>query len=198
MHLLTTASLLLVLCVTALLSVNAAPLSWAPLRPPSSSPQPAPRAAMALGLDLPRSRLIMWGGQGPFDDTWAFNLTDYSWTQITPTGGVKPPARFSMNFGTDFVHQRLVIAVGEGNGRVFFNDVWAFDFATDTWSEITPSSGERPATRYGSAGGISAQSNGTLLVSHGFYGLTRYCSSHQYIYELMALSLIQFVIHAVL
>lgn len=128
---------------------------------------------MAIGFDAPRHRVVVFGGTGPRDDTWAYDLLTNAWTQLnTAAGAVKPPARFSMVFGTDHARHRLMIAAGEGADRTFFNDAWSFDFATELWAPLNPS-GDAPPVRYGAAGGVANGGDGTLWVSHGFYGLTR-------------------------
>jgi len=46
---------------------------------------------------------------------------------------------------------RFLISTGEGPGKVFFNDVWQFNLATETWSEII-TTGPKPEKRYGASG----------------------------------------------
>ncbi len=156
--------------------VAASPLAWTKILP-STATHPQPRGASAIGFDSIRHRLVLFGGKNGgsiYDDTWQFNLTDRTWLQLNPT--TKPESRFSVVFGTDHQHSRLVVATGQGAGsNVFYNDVWSFDFASNNWFESTPVTGIERVIRYGSAGGISPHttSNGTVFVSHGFYGETR-------------------------
>jgi len=93
-------------------------------------------------------------------DLWEYDLTLDHWTLISETG---PPARFGHNAAwVDGVG--LVIFAGQSGGT-FYNDLWAFDPDTHTWSEL-PASGAVPVPRYGSCAAIGP--DGRLWISHGF------------------------------
>ena len=55
--------------------------------------------------------------------------------------------------GLDSRQRRFVIVTGQGSGALFFNDVWAFDLISESWTQL-PGQGAVPAVRYGSGGGI--------------------------------------------
>ena len=66
-----------------------------------------------------------------------FDVATRRWSELaTP---LKPAARFSFLSGVDQQggRDRFLIALGEGEGRAFFNDVWALDLATHEWSEVS-------------------------------------------------------------
>lgn len=99
-------------------------------------------AAWADGIGL-----VIWSGQaGPrfFNDTWAYDPADNSWREL-PAAGDVPPARYGScgGIGPD---GRLWISHGftEDTGR--FADTRAYDFATGTWTDVTPA-GDRPVER---------------------------------------------------
>jgi hypothetical protein len=82
---------------------------------------------------------------------------------------VRPEPRFAFVFGVDQAEgrDRFIVSCGEGVGKKFFNDVWAFDLATETWRRLN-NTGTPPRPRYGLAGGINPFDSRYLLVSHGF------------------------------
>ena len=58
----------------------------------------------------------------------------------------------------------LVVWAGQ-RGQTFFDDLWAFEPASGSWSRLT-SDGPRPRARYGSCAALGP--DGRLWVSHGF------------------------------
>lgn len=147
--------------------VGGAP-AWHPLI--SANAAPTPRDGAAMVYDRVRKRLIVFGGKfaGYRNDTWEFDLATLEWRELATGGAVRPPARFSMVYGIDYARDRLLITTGQG--EEFYNDVWAFDLTTDTWSELLAQGG--PVARYGAAGGVF---DGNLLyVTHGFAQDGRY------------------------
>jgi hypothetical protein len=137
---------------------------------PAANVGPAGRAGAAMVYDRGRQRVILFGGQSGayLNDTWAFNLATLTWQELATGSATRPPARFSMVYGIDYLRNRLLITTGQGTE--FYNDVWAFDLVTDTWSQV--SAGGGPAPRYGAAGGVF---DGHLLyVTHGFTNQGRY------------------------
>jgi N-acetylneuraminic acid mutarotase len=114
-------------------------------------PAPAPmraRISTYAVRDPARDRLVLFGGWGfgYFDDTWTLSLTSpvAQWTPV-PTPGPHPSARLEHTTVYDPVRHRMLLFGGKDPYR-FFNDVWAFDLATDTWSEIVVS-GPTPTPR---------------------------------------------------
>lgn len=132
-----------------------------------SGPQPAARHDAALAFDAVNQRVLLFGGQSgatTLNDTWAFDLASRTWQELT--SAVRPPARYSMVAGIDAMQDRLLITAGEAQSGQLFNDVWAFDLNTNTWSEVR-ANGESPAARYGAGGGIHSYSD-ALYLTHGF------------------------------
>lgn len=150
-------------------------LSWTKLGIAGPDVAPARREA-AAAFDASGNRLIVYGGRVDskstvFDDTWSLSLPtgdeDAVWSPLAESGP-PPPRRFSCVSGSTATH--FYVAVGEGvtdaGDRVFYDDVWRLDFATDSWEEVV-TSGARPEARYGSGGGIAA-GGAALFVTHGF------------------------------
>lgn len=117
---------------------------WAEL-----SPAMSPSVRDALGMAYVGNGLfVLFGGtetNGPdetlLDDTWIFDLATGEWTQSMPAES--PPARY----------QHRMVAGGEGvaiayGGRpdfgMEFEDTWAFDVATETWTDLAPATSPGP------------------------------------------------------
>ena len=146
--------------------------------PATETPGPKPLAWEQLEAEGPSARedhtwilddagevAYLFGGRDGttvFDDTWAFHLGDDTWMRLAPAA--TPPARF----GHDAVWVDgvgLVVFAGQADAQTFFNDLWAYDPASDTWSEL-PATGSAPVPRYGSCAAIGP--DGRLWISHGF------------------------------
>ncbi|MBX7190784.1 MAG: hypothetical protein K1X94_01925 [Sandaracinaceae bacterium] len=125
------------------------------------SDAPSPRGELAGVLDEARGRIVVYGGNTAapvmcmpmynlVDEMWALHLDCASWERLTPAGG--PGVRARAAITTDTSRDRMVLFAGRlrndaGFGSyVNFNDVWAFDLATDTWSQIETNGGP-PAVR---------------------------------------------------
>jgi N-acetylneuraminic acid mutarotase len=82
----------------------------------------------------------------PLDDTWAFDLATDSWTEIDTTAA--PPSRLYHAAASD--GDRLFVYGGGDEGAFlgsFFRDLWAFDPADGSWTELHDGSGNAPAAR---------------------------------------------------
>lgn len=145
------------------------PAEWRALNAAGIVP-PARRDAV-LVYDPWREQLILFGGRdgtNALNDTWAFDLTTSTWTEIVPPGAQRPSPRHSMVAGIDTENDRMVIVAGTGEVSSGLNEVWTLDLTTHTWQPHAVS-GATPAERFGAAGGI-ADYGQTLLLSHGFNG----------------------------
>ena len=126
----------------------------------STRPADAPqlRSESSLVYDEAQDRLIMYGGnvapvmcpffsRTPSLDIWAFELDCNNWQVLSPPAS--PPARVRHAAAVDTSRNRMVIfggRQGTSSPYVFLNDVWAFDLASDSWSQIV-TSGVAPAPR---------------------------------------------------
>eukprot|EP00754_Rhynchopus_humris_P044739 Rhum_TRINITY_DN4364_c0_g1::Rhum_TRINITY_DN4364_c0_g1_i1::g.13851::m.13851 len=143
-------------------------LTWREWELPTGAAADGEFAEHASGWDQAKGRLVVYQN-GLLFALHANNATA-GWVPVTPATNTTPPARTSSVYGVDDrgagVPSGLVIAAGENTAKDFFNDVWRFDFATDTWRELTRLDGfSRPEGRYGASGGISG---GVLRMTHGF------------------------------
>ena len=139
---------LVIACVA--LSAPATAEVWVELSP--AGPKPSARDNGATIYDPVAHRVILFGGRtgaSKLNDVWSYDLVLGTWTDITPALGPAPTPRFTQNGVYDPVGHRMIIWSGQGSPHLF-NDVWAFDLNTHTWSEFTPPD-PKPNIRYGTA-----------------------------------------------
>jgi hypothetical protein len=125
--------------------------SWVDLTPGAGTAPAGRRNASAIH-DPVDNRMVIFGGfsSGYHNDIWAFDLDTQSWANLTPAAGPPAPApRLTPASIYDADEHRMITWSGQGQGA-FFNDVWAFDFDTNAWSQFTPTGGP-PQIRYGVA-----------------------------------------------
>jgi len=140
--------LLAAAALAASVPAESAAQSWVELTPGGGSAPTGRRNASAV-YDPVDNRMVIYGGLGAtyLADIWAFDLDTESWSDLTPASGPAPAARLTPASVYDPDGHRMIMWSGQGPG-VFFNDVWAFDFDTNTWSQFAPTGGP-PNIRYG-------------------------------------------------
>eukprot|EP01006_Ploeotia_vitrea_P034886 TRINITY_DN65816_c6_g2_i1.p1 TRINITY_DN65816_c6_g2~~TRINITY_DN65816_c6_g2_i1.p1 ORF type:complete len:570 (-),score=249.81 TRINITY_DN65816_c6_g2_i1:517-2226(-) len=132
----------------------------------TTSTKPPALKDFGIGYDPKRNNLLAFGGRGPLDSTWRFDIDAGSWSKVADSG-TKPDKRFSMIAGVDHKRDRFLVAMGEQTKSLFFNDVWALNLTSLTWSKVA-TKGTPPRTRYGAVGGVFVFESDYLVVSHGF------------------------------
>jgi hypothetical protein len=125
---------------------------------------PTAREDHTWTVDGDGTRAYLFGGRGggASNELWSFDLTNDTWTQLTPTG-TSPDPRWG-HTATWVPGTGLVVWSGQNNER-FFDDIWAFDDAANEWREL-PATGDVPPARYGSCASLGP--DGRLWISHGF------------------------------
>jgi len=69
-----------------------------------------------------------------------------SWSELTPASGPAPTGRtLAAAIYDPSAHAMIIFGGQDAGGRL--NEVWAFDLATNTWSDLTPATGDMPAAR---------------------------------------------------
>lgn len=127
---------------------------------------PITRGEMSGGWDDVQKRFIFFGGdegvpencqsQTSFSgETWAFQTDCGNFVQLSPA--TAPAARGRYAMATDAARNQLLLHGGrtrEGTSGTYtvFDDLWAFDMATDTWTQLAE-------------GGPPARSNHTMVVA---------------------------------
>lgn len=66
-------------------------------------------------------------------DTWIYDLKNNTWTEMTPP--VSPAKRQQHNLVYD-PHNGVIVMYGGRDGSVKYNDLWVYDVASNTWSEV--------------------------------------------------------------
>lgn len=134
---------------------NAVSISqWSKINTSGSVPHLKNAAAI---YDPLGNRMIVFGGRNaagePVDVIWSLNLLNNSWVQIVPSGGPNPPARFTHNAHYHQNENAMIIWSGQGVSSALYNDVWKFNFASNSWSLVWPDGNAMgvPVKRYGTA-----------------------------------------------
>ena len=140
------------------------PTVWSPLTP--TGDLPAAREDHTWTVDPATQTAYLFGGRDGstvFGDLFAFDLATHTWSRLDPDG-TTPQARFGHE--ANWVPGvGLVIFAGQASATAFFGDLWAFNPAANTWTQL-PSGGDAPVPRYGSCSGLGP--DGRLWISHGF------------------------------
>lgn len=140
-----------------------ATLAWSPLEPAGTAP--AAREDHTWTLDPATRTGWLFGGRDRgtvFGDLWRYDFASDAWARQEPVGA-GPAARFG-HTGTWVEGVGLVVWSGQA-GSDFFDDLWAYDPAANSWREL-PTAGAVPAARYGSCAALGP--DGRLWISHGF------------------------------
>jgi hypothetical protein len=99
-------------------------------------------------------------------DTWVLDTACGAWTEAMPASSPGARARHSMALDAERGRALLFggrTRAGTSGPYTLFNDVWAFDFSTSEWSQIT-TSGAAPTPRSNSAVAVV---DGKLVVFGG-------------------------------
>jgi hypothetical protein len=155
--------------------VDAGPVVDCTARPADAPPT---RGEMSGVYDAARGRILVYGGNvaAPVDcmpryelvdELWAFHLDCASWERLSPSGG--PGIRARHATALDTRRDRMLFFGGrtrEGLGSYTnYDDVWAFDLATDTWTQLE-TSGTGPSPR-SSAVAVYDEARDRLIVMGG-------------------------------
>ena len=107
---------------------------------------PENRQSHAMYYDPIFQKVILFGGYRDtfphFSDTWEYNYTANSWTELNPS--ISPPGRYGSKMVYDPINQRAILFGGRTTS--IMNDTWIYYYGNNTWTElITVGS---PDTRY--------------------------------------------------
>ena len=112
--------------------------SWTQVKTPSA---PSGRANAAMAYDAESDRIILYSGFISGDnyaplDTWAFDMNTKTWTQMKAPG---PAYHFGHSLVYNSKADRMILFGGWNiPDNVAMNDTWAYDYNTDTWTEMKP------------------------------------------------------------
>ncbi len=125
--------------------------TWTDLKP--SGALPSARFVPAMAYDPKTDRVIVFGGRSAdvrFNDTWAYDPTSDTWTELKPAGPL-PPERGGHEMVYDPSFARMIMfggrtgSVGADASATYLNDTWAYDPVANTWTDRNPSGPIPPA-----------------------------------------------------
>jgi len=116
--------------------------TWTEMAPPSG---PGAHQGSGMAYDAESDRVIMFGGDRVDVDsdvplqmlgsTWAYDFNTNTWEQMNPPESPSPRIVRTMVY--DAKADRIILW-GGWTAMDYFTDTWAYDFNTDTWTEMTP------------------------------------------------------------
>jgi hypothetical protein len=141
-------------------------LTWEQM--PTGEAAPAPRYGTSAVLDGDGNLLVSHGFtfEGRFDDTWSLDPATGVWTDVSPAPETRPLKRCLHEAVWDTAAGRMLLYGGcsSGFGPCPQGDLWAFDPATRTWTELAAASA--PAARSNPAL-IRDDASGRILLMSG-------------------------------
>ncbi len=110
--------------------------TWTNMNPTT---HPSPRQSAPMAYDVESDKCIIMGGWHNLDflkETWAYDVNSNTWTQMNPT-----PHPEATSYGLSYdVESDCIIAFGgakvRSNDWDLTSDTWAYDFNTDTWTNM--------------------------------------------------------------
>lgn len=112
--------------------------------PAGEGPYPKSRDYAAMAYDVESDRTILFGGL-PIEDpagevgTWAYDYNTHNWQKTNPE--IEPPSVSRHALVYSVATDRVILFGGEDDDGVQFtytNEIWAYDFNTNTWTDLTP------------------------------------------------------------
>lgn len=137
----------LLACATSLSAQNV----WQLTAPPNSGPPAA--ASPGLAYCVSTNTSILYGGTAggvTSNQTWQYDGATATWTQLFPT--TDPGPRHTFGICYDFVRDVVVVLGGRlDSSSTPYSDTWEYAPLTNTWTNVTPTSGPSPQGRWGCA-----------------------------------------------
>jgi hypothetical protein len=110
----------------------------------TSGPKPPARHHATMAYDSRRGKIVLFGGATATsqfkNDLWEWDGLTGTWTDRTPA--TLPPewpgVRDLAGMAYDALHGQVLLFGGWAGGN-YFNDLWAWDGQSGTWTNLTPS-----------------------------------------------------------
>ena len=139
--------------------------SWSNTEPATGPPERRSHATAWIGGD----QVLLFGGRdgSSFDlgDTWVYDLSDNTWTNMAPATGPSPRVGHAMAWlGGD-----QVFLFGGYHGS-YFGDTWVYDLSDNSWTNKNPAAA--PTERFGHA--MAWLGGDQVLLFGGYDGYNRF------------------------
>jgi len=138
--------------------------TWTSMSPLNSPPA---RFHPGIAYDSRSDRVILFSGDSDCNDTWAYGYNNNTWTNMTPA--FSPVGRIDPKMAYDPIADRVVMFGGGigsiGSNNQSWNDTWAYDYESNTWTNMSPTA--PPVPRIGTSM-IYDSSIGKMILFGGF------------------------------
>jgi fibronectin type 3 domain-containing protein len=135
--------------------------TWTDLAPLAS---PTTETYHGMAYDFESNRTLLFGGSatgpGDLDETWAYDLENNTWTSLNP---LNHPAALSAHSMVYDAQSDRIILFGGSRTAGPSDETWSYDYDTNTWTDLTPTS--RPSAR--SSSGMAYDSESDVVVLFG-------------------------------
>lgn len=113
-------------------------------------------------------KIYLFGGDAAtfYNDLYTYDVTSNTWTKLSPSG-TRPAPRSRAGFAYDTLNN-VFLVYGGSNGTLF-NDVWIYDPAANSWTELTGTS-PPPATNNFETLAYDSDHNAFILLLPGTGG----------------------------
>src|SRR2546425_1829340 len=129
---------------------------WSLMNPTT---QPPPMYGPRMAYDARANLTILFGEYG----TWAYDFELNAWTPLNPVGA--PSSRAGAALAYDSESSQTILFGGETSIGPFpwVNETWAYDFNTNTWTNMTPGEAVRPPPSSGNLMAYDSRSDRMIL-----------------------------------
>lgn len=138
---------------------NTTARAWTNQNPPSSPPA---RWGHSMAFDAVSGTVLLFGGEDSarsYNDTWAYNVSENTWTRKLLSSGPSPRLEQAMTF--DPGTARALLFGGNDRAGNAQDDTWSYDSDSNSWS--LKARAPRPLPRMHHAMAYSSQDRQTLL-----------------------------------
>jgi N-acetylneuraminic acid mutarotase len=126
----------LVLPITILAIISLLITAFSP-----SKLEPSPRDYVSFAYDEQSDQIILFGGGTQLyqyhhgnKETWAFDVKENTWTNMKPAPKPRNMAAATMAYDSE---SDRVILFGGCLGQTVWNETWAYDYDTNTWTKMS-------------------------------------------------------------
>jgi N-acetylneuraminic acid mutarotase len=129
--------------------------TWTEMKPVTS---PSARNFCGMAYDAESDRIIMFGGYSEDQDTsaWAYDYNANTWQQMPSDSGKKPGYLDSVSMTYYAQSDRIILYGGLSEDMQAQDKTWAYDYNTNTWTEMKPGVNPGPMFMFGLTYGTAA------------------------------------------